>query len=457
METKIIKIADLLINPNNYRFESQSSQRDAIIKMIDDQKDKLYRLAKDILEHGLNPMEKPLIIPQKNDKGEYLVLEGNRRITALKLLSNPDLIPDKDVSLKKRFKKLNVNNSQKIVRSVECSICNNAEEADIWIQRKHATGLDGIGVESWTPQQKQRFEEKTQGKTSDSLQILHLLRNSDLVEEKFKSKLAQLKITNLQRLISDPYVREKLGIQKEEGKLCSTVNQADVVNELMSIINDLLSQKFAVSQIYNKENRKHYIDTKFNGSFPADKGSNGQKWNFSDNSQRQDKDNDSTNEPQLNTSSRRRTLISKGSDIVITNNRISKIYAELKKLPVQSYPNTVSVMVRVFIELSVDVYIEKFGLLKNGSLTACSSKQNLESKVLVVINRLERKKEISADLTKGIRNELKDKSSILSIESMNAYVHNFRFSPKPDNLFLGWDNVQPFLEVLWKVIGETNE
>jgi len=47
----------LNINIENPRFEMVGSQRDAIQLMIEDHKDKLFKLAEDIMEEGLNPGE----------------------------------------------------------------------------------------------------------------------------------------------------------------------------------------------------------------------------------------------------------------------------------------------------------------------------------------------------------------------------------------------------------------
>lgn len=59
---------------------------------------------------------------------------------------------------------------------------------------------------------------------------------------------------------------------------------------------------------------------------------------------------------------------------------------------------------------------------------------------------------LTKDLSKGIRTEIKDQNSPLSVESLNACVHNFRFTPKPQSLAISWDNMQPFFEILWESI-----
>ena len=94
MVIRMIKLTSLFVNTENYRFEPLSSQKEAIDKMIEDQGDKLYSLVDDIVTNGLSPVDLIIVTPNE-DSNKYVVLEGNRRITSLKLLNNPTLIDDK--------------------------------------------------------------------------------------------------------------------------------------------------------------------------------------------------------------------------------------------------------------------------------------------------------------------------------------------------------------------------
>lgn len=145
MESKNIKITNLFLDVENYRFEKQNSQLEAIVKMIYTAKEKLFNLAENILNVGMNPTDKPLVIKGAEDN-QYIVLEGNRRLTSLKLLCNPDLIPDDFASLRKKFIKLRAERQKNIPSYIDCEVCADRMEADIWIKRKHAQGLNGIGV-----------------------------------------------------------------------------------------------------------------------------------------------------------------------------------------------------------------------------------------------------------------------------------------------------------------------
>ena len=117
------------------------------------------------------------------------------------------------------------------LKNITCAVFENPTEADIWIKRKHSGELNGIGTVTWNAQQKQRFEEKTEGKSSIPLQIITLLKSQENVSDTIKDSLSKLNITNLQRLMSDPYVREHLGLGINNGTLVSKVEVSEVVKE----------------------------------------------------------------------------------------------------------------------------------------------------------------------------------------------------------------------------------
>lgn len=460
MLTKTIKLTSLFVNTENYRFEPLSSQKEAIDKMVENQGDKLYFLADDIMVHGLSPVDLIMVTPSE-ESNKYIVLEGNRRITSLKLLNNPTLISDKYASLRKKFQKLQKEYTDNIpnFKNITCAIFEDPAIADTWIQRKHSGELNGIGTVTWNSQQKQRFEEKTGGKSSISLQIITLLKLHDDVPKSIKEALPKLNVTNLQRLISDPYVREHLGLEINNGTLVSNINKSEVIKGLVNVVLDILNPEFKVADIYNREKRKQYIDN-FDVKAKPDlsKEANNQ-WSIQDSGDGENSSTANTNENKPPQSTRRKissrvTLIPKAIMLNIENPKIKKIFGELKQIQVKSCPNASSVLLRVFLELSVDVYLEKYKLLKNKALTACSSGESLQGKVNRVLNHMMDSGIMTNDISKGIRAEINDKNSVLSIESLNAYVHNEFFYPKADNLIIGWDNIEKFFILLWDSINK---
>lgn len=460
MVVRIIKLTSLFINTENYRFEPLTSQKEAIDKMVEDQGDKLYHLVDDIVTNGLSPVDLIIVTPNE-DNNKYIVLEGNRRITSLKLLNNPTIVDDKYASLRKKFQKLQKEkpNAVSKLKNITCAVFENPTEADIWIKRKHSGELNGIGTVTWNAQQKQRFEEKTEGKSSIPLQIITLLKSQENVSDAIKDSLSKLNITNLQRLMSDPYVREYLGLGINNGTLVSKVEVSEVVKGLVKIVTDILNPEFKVSEIYNREKRKQYIDN-FDASQKPDLSNEAlELWSVQDiaNNKEQISANSKHRETKKTNnkkSENRVGLVPKNLILHINNPKINKIFEELKQIQVKTCPNASSVLLRVFLELSVDAYLERYDLVKNNAITACSSSESLNGKVCKVLNHMIQLGTMSNDLSKGIRTEINDKNSALSIESLNAYVHNEFFYPKADNLITGWDNIERFFIKLWDSVNK---
>lgn len=77
--------------------------------------------------------------------------------------------------------------------------------------------------------------------------------------------------------------------------------------------------------------------------------------------------NNEPKETQKNKSKKPKTrvgLVPKNVVLHINNPKLNKIFEELKQIPVRTCPNASSVLLRVFLELSVDAYLEKYDLVK---------------------------------------------------------------------------------------------
>ena len=225
--TESIRFADLLVNTENYRFDPVTGQKEAIDRMVENQGEKLCALAEHIVKNGLNPNDRIQAIVSSHDPSKFNVVEGNRRVIAMKLVENPDLIDNqRHASLKKKFKSLQAE-SRRLPNEIECTVYDDPAEADIWIKIKHVGESSGTGTVGWNAQQVDRFEERVEGKSSITLQTINLLKRSPDVPEEIKGKLSSLKSSNLYRLISDPDVRSFLGIDINNGVLQSDIDEKE--------------------------------------------------------------------------------------------------------------------------------------------------------------------------------------------------------------------------------------
>ncbi|MFC4096399.1 hypothetical protein [Euzebyella saccharophila] len=442
-QIKDIKVSNLLLSTENPRFEMVSNQREALSVMIEEQKAKLEKLGQHILKNGTNPSDIPIVTPNKSDRGKFDVLEGNRRVTTLKLLNNPNLINEKHKSTFKKFKSYSDTFAQNPIDEIPCVIFKNEDDAYKWIKLKHTGENEGVGTVTWDAQQKDRFEERNEGKSSYALQVIDFLKKDKDFDASLKKKLPKVPSSSLQRLIGDPDIRKVVGLKVRDGKLTSQLTPDEIKKPLTKIIKDLTSKDFKVKEIYSKSDRLNYIETFKPTDIPDNTASVGQ-WEII------------TSTPPKNTSKKskkkgkrlstdRNTIIPKSCVIPINQPRINKIYRELKDLDLRYFENAGSILFRVFIELSIDTYIEEKKITYKG-------RETLANKVGAVSADLVNNKVVTKHEAKPINTAVTNPNSILSINTFNAYVHNKHFSPIPKDLKTTWDGFEKFITKLWEII-----
>lgn len=440
-KSQIISLVDLNVSTDNYRFEPVKSQNKAIATMIEDQGEFLFNIAKHIVENGLNPGDPVQVTPSEEDTTKYNVLEGNRRIVSLKLLAHPDLIENTErKSLKNKFKALHGEQEAKIIHEVNCLVFDKPEDADKWIKLKHTGPNEGIGTVRWSPGQIDRFEEKVEKKSSLYLQTIDLLKKSKYVPSKLKERLNDAPVSNVERLISDPDVRKFLGLEYSKGKLKSSIAEEEVVKGLTHIMENLLDRKINVNNIYYKENRESYI-SKFPKSATPNTTIKAEKTWEAPQSDKTTKDN-----RHRSRGGKRTTVIPSTHSINISNTKVSRIYDELQRLKIKKFKHASSVLLRVFVELSIDCYSKKHNLPlmdKKGKF------MKLKDKVKAVVTQLEKNQE-NVSVCKGVMVEMNKKHGTLGIDTLHAYIHNAHFSPQSSDLIDAWDNIEEFMKIVWE-------
>lgn len=444
-------MTNLLVNTENYRFNPVGSQIEAIHVMVREQNskssNKLYNLAVDILENGLNPSDLTVVSPLADNKSLFVVHEGNRRVTTLKLLFQPELIPQEFKNLQNKFRELHVNNDLSQFEELFCVVYNTYEEADHWIEIKHTGEMEGIGTVRWDTEQQERFKANTGGSKSAILQTLELVEKSEHIEKATKDNAQLIGVTNLERLISDPDVRSFLGIKIKNNEMTLVKPEKEVAKGLTKVINDLSSKKIIVNDIYYKKDRLKYLDTFLDSEIPQDYTEDEKKEiKISSRDTEKDKSKDKPKTKPIKTVSRpvstkRKYLIP--SDFVVRpkDDRVNNIYRELKQLEVDKFTNAASVMMRVFIELSLDYY------LSINPISGIDASKSLNQKLTGVIDYLEKNKVLTRKELQGAKYVLSSKS-VSSTETLNAYVHSRLLHPSETEIKTTWDNIALFIKTI---------
>jgi hypothetical protein len=429
-EVETIAPSNLSVNPENPRLgQPNLGQRQTLREIAENQKRKLVNLAKDILENGLDPSSLPIVTPHKSDKGKFTVLEGNRRIAAIKALENPDtFVGVLDSGLLHQLRDLSKQYLENPIDGILCAVVKDAQDAFHWMKLRHTGENQGAGVVPWNSQDVSRFSARTGGLPLDTQALDFLESEGRLTPEERRAVPA----TSFRRLLSNPEFREKVGISVSKGELKRLGSKAAVGKALAHVAKDLARGDTKTEHIYTVEDRKEYA-AKLPASIVVKKTL---EVGVSPSSE--------TPEPKKTITKRvarpklREKLIRTDCVLQFPSGRLADIEDELRRLKIDDYPNAVAVLFRVFFELSVDHHIKKHSL-------PITERDKLIVKGLAVAADLVARKKLTDMQARPVRKACQ-KNSLLapSIPVMHDYVHNPDAFPVPGDLRAYWDNLQPF-------------
>lgn len=362
-----MSVGKLLLNVSNYRIVKQTSQKGARDAIIDEQGKKLVTLAKDILANGTNPSDLPIVIDTEDGDHNFIVIEGNRRLTSINLLMDPELA--KGTPIHAAFVKLSKSNSDAIPKVLYCSIAPNRKTALMWADRKHANGLGGAGTEHWTAMSKARAQ-ADQGVPVPELDVVNFVLTKTDLDADLRHHLegSKFNLTTLERLVTTKELQDSLGLKLDAGQLVAENDMGWVKSVLADIVSIIASskhngKKWTERDIESQEKRLAFtteIALRHKGKKAAKAG-----WTVSASPKKiavapkqvvkpTTKSTPST-EDQPN-------LIPKKFKLELPAGKINDIFAELKNLDATKYRHAISVLFRVFIDLTLDAYIKKHNI-----------------------------------------------------------------------------------------------
>ncbi len=132
---------DIALDRDNPRInvEANDKESDIIRKLIlhEDVED----LARKIAKTGLLPGERIIVV---QEKGQWVVLEGNRRICACKLLLSPNLIP---AEFRKTFPTITTASEIALIEKVDADVAPDRKTAEPILTLRHTES----GIRKWKP------------------------------------------------------------------------------------------------------------------------------------------------------------------------------------------------------------------------------------------------------------------------------------------------------------------
>ena len=373
----LIDIATISLDVQNFRHKRVSTERDAMSFLLADEKThKVAELAKDIVDQGgLDPSSLLIVTSDPNHAGQYIALEGNRRITALKTLMTPDLANGtlghgQFKALHKKFLELHIT-------ALECVVLDRAQAA-IWIKRKHYKGMGGAGVVPWNAVATARSD-ASEGKFSRWMTALAYLEEHGIDAEELRDSIAA-KTTTVERVLTSSHMSSILGLGFGKDGTVTPDNGDEVATAklIRSLFESMSERSFVETKVSSAAQQLNFI-TDFAvmsvkrptpvPSSPTKMSTGGASVNSGGGTSSRGTPNGSTSGNQAvgASSSPATVLRSKpvrtrkmlaAAGLRISNQPLNKFYSELRSLNVEKNPHIAAATIRIFVEKSSGVFLE---------------------------------------------------------------------------------------------------
>lgn len=475
-------VDDLLLDLENPRIGNAPDQRATMEAMLASQGDKIYRLAKDIVnQRMLNPLDRVLVSPANGD-GRHVVWEGNRRILALKLLYDFALVDSLSMTpfQARGFRRLAKQFDKSIAENIDCVVLGDYDkDARRWIELRHNGESEGVGIVEWDSVAKRRF-----AGYGPEIQALDWVKKyGGLTTEEIEA-LDNVAITTIQRVLRSRVIQQKIGYRIVRKQIVSDFPPSQLAKAFKKIVLDFSIRRRKVEVVYYAadqlvyaeefgvadlpaastavarlgaigvpENTANEVDQVNEGDFLAVE-STGRRLNAeapnADNQAARRTGSANQRVQEVSLPPVRTVLIPFSCNMLVTTPKLDEIYRELRTLNLDEYPNSAAVLLRVFVELSLDVYLRANNITmkkpnKKGEMVL---DKTLSDKLADAISQV-RSQEEAGRKYDNVARAVKDPESPLSTQSMHAYVHSAHYRPSASNLRLAWDNVQVLMAAIW--------
>lgn len=340
------KLADLRLDLRNPRIRSAEREKAALARIVLDQRTKLANLAEDIVDFGLSPTKRLMVIPY-NGNIDYTVLDGNRRVTSLRILQNPHLLDDIAISpsLRARFDRLNKKFTMNTVEPISITVFDTREDAQHWIELEHNGQNEGRGVVQWNTLVAARFRENRLG----ALAIELVLQEYNFPDETKEQIEGGRYLTTLERVLVNKTTQDQLEIVVKRKALEKYSDHG--LSYLKQIILDLSSGEKKVDNLKNRRLIERYVSELTGGKTPGKPKNDPPKL----------KPKPGTKPPVARP---RRFVVPGSACSSLSAGRAHNVLHELKTLEVEKFPNSISILLRLFLEISATQYVDKKRLPK---------------------------------------------------------------------------------------------
>lgn len=463
-QTARLSVASLFLDENNPRLGRETSGRapQEIIQYLFDH-DKALDVARSIATRGYFENEPLLAILEK---GRYVVVEGNRRLAALKALKEPGLLTG---NIGRRVHRLAQQTDLDAISTVPVTIAPNRRATDRLLSGRHI----GTPVLAWQAENRANFilsklddgyskdelgaelgfDEKDIQKARQTRAIAEMARALDLPSA-IKAKVDNPRVklfSTLERVFDSSVGRKFLKVEPDEDHgLRGTTTKDEFQRAFTELVTDIALRRQTSRSLNTSENIREYfqqrnpkaVAARKKGQFvPKDITSGG-----SVTSPKPSKSRRPTRRPN-------QTVIPRSFKVRFGHERLAAIRGELSSLNRDKFANAGAVLLRVFLELASKDYLERTGRLK--VLIAKRKAKGKPSENQAITMRALATEMISVAQSKLARTEATmvekalrhDPAAPFSLNDLHAFVHQNDF-PVARDIEQFWNRTEPLFRLM---------
>jgi len=266
-----VVVNDLELDPQNVRLDLETSERDKMDQgdIINDlfANENAFQILENIVENGWFIDETPILIKNRN---KYTVLEGNRRIAALRALQNPRLAPSCYAKIKP------LSNTVIPIKQIDVLLAPNRDDVNTLLANRHTKNTS----RPWKPLRQAHFYySQLSKKTSvDDLRKKYkgvniqkfikmceahkIAASYDFDDTKINNKARSQRsfpVSTIERLYNDSGFRKHLNFEFDEnGKIIIKSNKRRFDEEFKKVIWDAVNKNIDTRSLNDDDNRKEY-------------------------------------------------------------------------------------------------------------------------------------------------------------------------------------------------------
>jgi hypothetical protein len=480
--TTLTPVKNLRLDLSNYRTLPQPDERSAVEAIIATNPDWFWALTHSLLEDGYLPTENILV--QKDGTGPraaLVVKEGNRRISALKLIHGliltkglpvPSSVLDAIQSLPKGWKKDNSSVPTAIYGPDEKDLVNRIRSLT------HGKG-EKAGRDKWTAVAKARHNRAENGTSEPALDLLekYLQKGKNLTDHQAQRWAGDFHLTVLEEAMKRVATRLGCANSPEVAKAYPKIKNRV---ELENIIKDIGQQELGFDGVRKTDFASTYGIPPLPGQGKSGATTSGTSTSTTNNpfdtGERSSGGNSSgangrgsgTDGQDSGTTAGGAPGQGKGPKAVAMDDprrvkrilkgfvprgknreKVVSLRVELQELNLDKNPIAFCFLVRSMFEVSAKAYCVDH---KGAGLKVAKDgrDRSLVDVLRDITNHLtnDEKDKDALKVMHGAMTELARKDGLLSVTSMNQLVHNPNFSLRPGDIVVLFGNIFPLLEAM---------